>query len=512
MFQRLLSVGGFTLLSRLTGFGRDALMAWVIGHGILSDAFIVAFMFPNYFRAIFGEGAINPAFLPRYAALQAQGESDTAARFADQIFSWQMLAQLAILVGGLFAMPYIVTVLAPGFAANPAQMALTVGLARITFPYLILTLVAIQLSAMLNAIDRFWAAAAWSNFQNLGMIATLVCWRWFPNAAYAAAWGVLLGGFAQLFFMLWAARRDALDLRIVWPRWTAEVKDFFKALGAVTLGTATTLIAPMIDTVLASFLATGSRTALYYGDRINQLPLGVLGIALGTVLLPRMSALLAKNDRAGSDAAQNNAAALTLLLTLPFAAVFVAIPDTIMMAIFAHGAFDADAAAQAATALAAYGVGLPAFALVRIFASTFYARHDTATPARITFIAFAANIVMKLVLVWGLHLGVAGIALGTAFGAWLNVGQLIWTGRRRSLLAIDANLRRALLPTLLAAAGAGLGAWFGAGFAHLAEGAPWLKDLVKLAAAGALGGSLYLAIVFAFRRMLPLGRLLRSRS
>ncbi len=193
-------------------------------------------------------------------------------------------------------------------------------------------------------------------------------------------------------------------LRIVWPRWTAEVRSFFAALGAVTLGTATTLIAPMIDTVLASFLATGSRTALYYGDRINQLPLGVLGIALGTVLLPAMSARLAKNDKAGSDAAQNNAAALTLLLTLPFAAVFAAIPDTIMTAIFAHGAFDSPAAARAATALAAYGVGLPAFALVRIFASTFYARHDTATPARITFVAFGANIAMKLALVWGLHL------------------------------------------------------------------------------------------------------------
>ena len=512
MFKRLLSVGGFTLLSRITGFARDVLMAAIIGRGVLSDAFIVAFMFPNYFRSIFGEGAINPAFLPRYAALQARGEPDKAAGFADEIFSWQMLAQLAILIGGLSAMPYIVSVLAPGFAENPAQMALTVSLARITFPYLILTLVAIQLSAMLNAIDRFWAAAAWSNFQNLGMIATLVCWRWFPNAAYAAAWGVLLGGFVQLFFMLWAAKRDDLDLRIVWPRWTAEVKEFFRALGAVTLGTATTLIAPMIDTVLASFLATGSRTALYYGDRINQLPLGVLGIALGTVLLPRMSALLAKNDRAGSDAAQNNAAALTLLLTLPFAAVFAAIPDTIMTAIFAHGAFDTRAADQAATALAAYGVGLPAMALVRIFASTFYARHDTGTPARVTFIAFGANIAMKLVLVWGLHMGVAGIALGTAFGAWLNVGQLIWLGRRRDLLTVDARLTRAILPTLLAAAGTALGAYAGVRLAHAAPGAPWLRDALKLGAAGGLGGAVYLAIVFAFRRMLPLGRLARSKS
>src|SRR6202035_4650361 len=162
MFKRLLSVGGFTLLSRITGFVRDILMAWILGKGVLSDAFIVAFLFPNYFRAIFGEGTINPAFLPRYAALRAKGEVAAAELFADRIFSWQMVAQLA----------------------------LTVQLARITFPYLILTLVAVQLSAMLNAIEKFWAAAAWSNFQNLAMIATLLASRWFPNAAFAAAWGV----------------------------------------------------------------------------------------------------------------------------------------------------------------------------------------------------------------------------------------------------------------------------------------------------------------------------------
>ena len=202
---------------------------------------------------------------------------------------------------------------------------------------------------MLNAIEKFWAAAAWSNFQNLGMIATLIAWRWFPNAAYAAAWGVLLGGVAQLVFILWAGARQGLWLRLSWPRWTPEIKEFFIAFGAVTLGAASVVMAPLIDTVIASLLPTGSRTALYYADRINQLPLGVLGIALGTVLLPEMSARLAKKgDRAGSDAAQNRSAAMTLLLTLPFAAVFVAIPGTIMRAVFAHGAFDVEAANLAA--------------------------------------------------------------------------------------------------------------------------------------------------------------------
>jgi putative peptidoglycan lipid II flippase len=510
MFKRLLSVGGFTLLSRITGFVRDILMAWILGKGVLSDAFIVAFLFPNYFRSIFGEGTINPAFLPRYAALHARGEHDAAAQFADRVFSWQMWAQLFILIAALVFMPYLVHVLAPGFASNPAQFALTVNLARITFPYLILTVVAIQLSAMLNAIEKFWAAAAWSNLQNLGMIATLLAAPWFPNAAYAAAWGVMLGGVLQLFFMLWAGKRDGLSLRIALPRWTPEIKEFFKAFGAVTFGAGSVLIAPFIDTIIASLLPTGSRTALYYADRINQLPLGVLGIALGTVLLPAMSSRLALNDREGSDRAQNNSAALSLLLTLPFAAVFLTIPDTIMRAIFEHGHFDKSAAALSAIALATYGVGLPAFALVRIVASTFYARHDTMTPARATFTAIVCNIILKFILVWGFHLGIAGIALGTSLGAWINVGQLVFIGRRRGLLRISPDFSRAIVPVILGGvvtAGAACAAvQIGTQFVHAGA----LKEVILLGFAFVLCVLAYGAVVLIFRNRLPLGRFARA--
>lgn len=515
MFRRLLSVGAFTLLSRITGFVRDILMAWILGKGILSDAFIVAFLFPNYFRAIFGEGTINPAFLPRYAALHAKGEHQAAAVFADRVFSWQITAQLVILIAALVAMPLIVQALAPGFASNESQLALTVHLSRITFPYLILTVVAVQLSAMLNALEKFWAAAAWSNFLNLSMIATLLASAWFPNAAYAAAWGVLLGGVTQLFFILWAGAREGITLRIAWPRWTPEIKEFFVAFAAVTIGAASVVIAPFIDTVIASLLPTGSRTALYYADRINQLPLGVLGIALGTVLLPEMSARLAKNDRRGSDSAQNRAASLTLLLTLPFAVVFFVIPDVIMRAVFAHGAFDRAAADLSAVALAAYGVGLPAFALVRIAASTFYARHDTFTPARATFTSIAVNIALKIVFVWGFHLGIAGVAFGTAAGAWLNVAMLTWVGRRRGLIVIDSAFRRSLLPIVLAAAAAGVGAYGGAWLGAMLNvksgsfglAAETLTDGLMLALAVVLGMTAYGAAVLGFRRSLPLGRL-----
>ncbi|MGC8536566.1 MAG: murein biosynthesis integral membrane protein MurJ [Rhizomicrobium sp.] len=509
MFRRFLSVSGFTLLSRITGFIRDILQAAILGAGPLSDAFFVAFLFPSYFRSLFGEGTINPAFLPRYAALHARGEKEAAAGFADAVFSWQMAVQIVVLIAALWTMPFVVRILAPGFDGNPGQIALTAHLSRITFPYLILTVVVVQLSAMLNALEKFAAAAAWSILLNLTMIAALFASAWFPNAAVAAAWGVLAGGVAQLVFIFIAARRAGLALRLSLPRWTPEIAEFFKAFAAVTFGATSVLIAPFIDMLLASLLASGSLTALYYANRIDQLPLGVLGIALGTVLLPEMSAKLALGDVEGSDAAQNKAATLSLLSVLPFAMAFVVIPNTIMQAIFAHGHFDAHAAGISAVALGAYGVGLPAFAMVRILASTFYARHDTFTPARITAVSVAANIALKVVLVWGLSFGIGGIALGTSFGAWVNVATLLWLGRRRGLLHIGPQFRRALPAILIAAAATALGAWTGrlAGMALLPTGS--YRDLAALGFAIVLGGAGYFSSVALFRERLPLGRLSR---
>jgi len=518
MFKRLFSAGFPTLLSRITGFVRDIMMAAILGKGVLSDAFLVGFRFPNYFRSIFGEGTLNPAFLPRYAALNARGETDKAARFGDDVYSWQMLTQGVLLVVALAAMPWLVRIMAPGFVAHPGQIELAATLSRITFPYLILTVIVIQLSAMLNARDKFWAAAAWSNFLNLGMIATLLMAAWFPNAAYAAACGVLLGGVLQLVYMLWAAAGDGIRLHLRRPRWTPEIKEFFVAVGAVTFGTASVTISPFVDTIIASLLPAGSITALYYADRVNQLPLGVLGIAIGNVLLSEMSNRLAVGDVKGSDAVQNRSAALALLFTLPFLAAFLVIPATIMNATFAHGAFDRAAADLSAIALAAYGVGLPAMVLVRVAASTFYARHDTATPARATVTSIASNIAIKIVLVLGFHMGIAGIALGTALGAWVNVGVLTWFGRRRKLLQFQPVLRRSAVPILMAAVVCAAAAYGGEewarGLALTSDLRLWIlhvpasavRDVAALGMAVVAGSTGYGLVLLPFRKRLPLAR------
>ena len=507
MFKRLLSVGGFTLLSRLFGFVQNIIMAAILGDGLLSDAYFVALRLPNSFRGIFAEGAFNVAFIPRYSALRMR-EGDVAANdFADGVFSWQMAAQIVLLVAALLLMPQIVAVMAPGFAQHSGQVALAIQLSRIAFPYLILTVVAVQLSAMLNANDKFAAAAAWSVFLNLAVIGTLLASRWFTNAAYAASWGVLIAGVLQLFFIVWAAESAGLSLRLAWPRWSVQMKEFLLALGAATLGSASVQIGLVIDTVIASFLPLGVLTAISYADRINQLPLGTLGIALATVLLPEMSRRVAMNDRAGADAAQNNAAALGLFLTLPFAAAFLLIPQTIMRALFAHGAFSVAAADISASALAAYGVGLPAFVMVRVVAASFYSRGDTATPVRAMILAVLVNVGLKFLLVMGLHLGAVGVALGTSLGSWTNVSLLLFLARRRDLLRIESHLTRALPAIALAAVATGAaalgGVWLTETYAHIHR----FHNEALLAAALLCGGSAYGLVALVFRRVLPLGRL-----
>jgi len=509
MIGRLASVGGFTALSRVAGFFRDVLMAAVLGAGPASDAFMVALRLPNNFRAIFAEGAFSAAFLPRYAAAAAKdgtGPSSPAARFANDVFAWQFVAQLVLLVLALVFMRQIIAVLAPGFSDNPDQQALAVELSRITFPYLFCIAIVSQLSSMLNAANKFRAAAAAPIFLNLSMIAALACAQFFPSAAHAVAYGVLVAGILELIFIARAAARMGLALRLRWPRWNAEMRDFSSALGAAMIGAGSVEIGLFMDTLIASFLPAGDLTALYYADRINQLPMGVVGVAIGTVLLPEMSARLARNDEKGASIAQNRAVVLGLLLTLPCIAAFFIIPESLMRALFVRGAFTVDAADQAAAALSAYGVGLPAFVLLRCVTPSFYARGDTATPVWATIAGVAANIAMKFALVMGLELGVFGLALGTSFGAWTNLGVLAYLARRRSVLVATPELKRGILPVLAAAGAAGIG--FSAGEAlgqTLLAPAGGFRELIAFLIAGASGAVAFAIVVVSFRRNLPLG-------
>jgi putative peptidoglycan lipid II flippase len=453
MLRSLLSVGGFTLVSRVTGFARDAMMAAMMGAGPLSDAFLIAFRLPNHFRAIFAEGAFNAAFVPLYSKMRAAEGEDAAQRFADDMMSWQFLIQVALLAAAMLAMPWIVAALAPGFTDDPAQMDLAVVLTRITFGYLLCVTIVTQLSAMLNARGYFKAAAAAPVLLNVAMMAALAVAFLFPSAAHAAAWGVLAGGVLEILLLLVAVHRAGLRFRFKRPETTPAVRIFLTTFWPAALGSMGVQIALFADTILASFLASGELTSLYYADRINQLPMGVIGVALGTILLPDLSRRLAAGDVPGSQAAQNRAVELGLLLTLPCMALFLIIPDLIMLGLFTRGAFDAQAAAMAASVLKVYALGLPAFILIRTVTPVFHSRGDTRTPVVATFIAIAVNLAIKLVLIWGYGWGAEGLAMGTAVGAWINLGALLLLARSQSLLTASIRLKRNIAGTILAVIG-----------------------------------------------------------
>ncbi|WP_414471717.1 murein biosynthesis integral membrane protein MurJ [Microvirga sp. M2] len=450
MFKKILSVGGWTLVSRLTGFIRDVVIAAVMGVGPVADAFFVAFRIPNHFRAIFGEGAFNNAFLPAYAQVLETGGEKAAKSFAGRIVTLMLIVQIGLLVAAFLAMPVVVRLLAPGFSEDPAKFDLAVSLTRITFPYLLLITIVTIYSAILNAHDRFWAAAAAPVLLNVAMIAALAVVFLFPNAGYAAAWGVTVSGALQLVLVWWETKRALASPGIERPRMDRPMKTFFKALGPAVIGSAGVQLAIFADTIIASFLPTGAVSSLYYADRLYQLPLGVIGIAAGTVLLPEMSRRIASGDEAGAYAAQNRTIGLTLALAAPFLVAFLVMPDLIMSALFQRGAFDAEAARRSGAVLAAYGLGLPAAVLIRSAVSSFYARSDTATPLIASLTAVGVNVVVKILLMD--TYGVVGLALGTAIGVWVNLALLFVLAYRRGWTAPNRSLGRTCLAIVAASA------------------------------------------------------------
>jgi putative peptidoglycan lipid II flippase len=440
MLGRIFTVGGYTLLSRLTGLARDIMLAAILGAGPIADAFLVAWRLPNNFRAIFAEGAFNTAFIPAYAHVHGRGGGASARLFADRIFTLLFLTQLVLLVLAWVFMPQALRLLAPGFTDEPEQRRLAIELTRITFPYLLLITIVTLYGGILNVMQRFATAAAASIFLNLSMMATLALAAFFPTAGHAAAWGVLISGFLQYFLVAGDLARHGGLPRFAMPRLDEDVRAFFRAIGPATLGSMGTQVAVFADTIIATFLPAGALSALYYAERLYQLPIGVIGIAVGTVLLPEMSRRLSADDVAGAAAAQRRAFDLTLLATVPFVAAFIVVPDPIVRAIFAHGAYTAANAAEAARTLAAYAVGLIPFVMIRSAVATFYARKDTATPVKASLTGLAINVLLKVALMGSL--AQVGLALATAVGAWINLLLVLYFAVRRGYLELDRALLR----------------------------------------------------------------------
>ena len=475
------TVGGLTLLSRLAGFVRDILTAAVLGAGPAADAFFVALKLPNMFRRLFAEGAFSVAFVPLFTETLEREGRDAAQRFAGRA-AGVLLAVLIPLTGlAIAAMPWIIPLLAPGFTDEPAKFALTVDLARLTFPYLLLVALVALLGGVLNALGRFAPFAAAPVAFNLTLIAALLAaprLELDPGPALAAA--VSLSGVVQVVWMVAACRAAGVRLRVAWPRLTPDIRRLFRLAGPAALGAGVMQINLFLNMVIASLLPSGAVSYLYYADRLNQMPLGIIGIAIGTALLP----LLSRHAAAGNVEAlrhdTSRAMEFGLLLGLPAAVALGVAGHAIVTVLFQRGAFGpADVTATAWT-LAAYAVGIPAFVVAKVLSAAFFARQDTGTPVRIALAVTAANIALALALLpW---LAQAGIALATGMAAWLNLVLLGVTLHRRGQLGLDARFRHR--GPRIAAAALGMGAGLAAGVTLLA---PWLESGVMLVRVAALG-------------------------
>ncbi len=444
LFRAMATVGGYTMLSRLLGFARDVLIATLVGAGTVTDAFFVAFKLPNLFRRLFAEGAFNAAFVPLFAGLLETEGRDTARLFAERALSLLALVLLGLTILVELAMPLVMYVFAPGFAEVPGKMALTTEMSRITFPYLLFISLVSLLSGVLNSLGRFAAAAAAPVILNLCLIGALLGLSpLMPTQGHALAWGVALAGVLQFLWLIWNCHKAGMDFYLPRPRWTPRIRLLVRRIGPGALGAGVYQVNLVVDTILASLVGTGAVSFLFYADRLTQLPLGVVGTAVGIALLP----LLSRQIRAGQDGAaldsQNRAVEVALLLTLPAAVALFVVAGPLVGGLFQHGAFSQEDRVATAHALMAFSVGLPAYVLVKVLAPGFFAREDTATPVKVAGVALVANIVLNLLLMG--PLGHVGIALATALAQWLNAILLALLLVRRGVYRWDARLKRRLV-------------------------------------------------------------------
>jgi putative peptidoglycan lipid II flippase len=461
--RAIATLGGWTMASRLLGFIRDILLASVIGAGTVADAFFVAFKFPNFFRRLFAEGAFNAAFVPLFTERLTRDGIAPARDFGAQVASVMVTFMLCFTFVMQLAMPWLMYVIAPGFADEPDKFQLAIELTRLTFPYLMFMALTALLAGMLNSMQRFAAAAAAPVLLNIVMIAALALLRSGEIAmpGHTLATAVSIAGAGQFVLLVLATRKAGLLLRLPLPRLTPGVRRVFRLMVPGLIGAGVVQVNLVIDVVLASTLPEGSVSWLYFADRVNQLPLGVVGVAVGVALLPMLSRHLSAGDDAAAAHTQNRAIEFALFLTVPAAAALITIPGPVVTVLFERGAFQAEDAVATTKALAAFAVGLPAYVLIKALTPGFFARQDTKTPVKIAVASMTANVLFAVVLMQ--FLAHVGIALATAGSAWMNAGLLAVVLHRRDQLRLDVRLR-GRVPRILLAALCMVGALWGGAF------------------------------------------------
>lgn len=435
-------IGGLTLVSRVLGFARDLLMAAALGAGPVADAFFAALRFPNLFRRLFAEGAFSQAFVPVYSKTLAEQGKEAADRLASEALAVLVLATSVLTALAIVFMPWINRLLFAGYADDPEIFGLATLLTQITMPYLVGVSIATLFSGALNAHGRFFAAAAAPTLLNLCLLAALLFFRdTSEQAAFAAAIAVSISGVLQAAWVAWGARRSGVRTRPSAPRLTPNVKRLLALAAPAAIAGGALQINVMISQILASF-EDGAISLLNYADRLYQMPLGLIGVAVSVAMLPRLSRLVAAEDHAGARGALDEAVNLSMAFTLPAAAAMLAFPAYLLEGLFARNAFTAEDARNCAMALFHYGWGVPAFVLAKIYAPGFFAREDTKAPMRFAIISMVVNTALGAALFFGLRSmgmpGFPGLAIATSVAAWVNVLMMIAALSQRGAYAPSA--------------------------------------------------------------------------
>jgi putative peptidoglycan lipid II flippase len=495
------TIGGLTLVSRILGFAREMIFSRVMGAGMAADAFALAFLIPNLFRRLFGEGAFSAGFVPLFSGrLNADGGTEEARRFAEEVLA--VFLPILMLVTAVFVigMPSFVWLIASGWRDDPAKFELAVQLTRITFPYLIFISLVSLFSGVLNSLARFTAAAFAPALLNIALIAALlIVPAGGPATAEAMAIGVVAGGILQLALCWGSVRRAGLKLRLRAPKMTPGVRELLILILPATLGSGIYYISQLFYAYFATSLPEGSLVYLGFADRLNQLPLAIIGSALGTAILPAISRAVDRGEDSAAAQVQGQATELAMLLTLPAAVALAVTSGPIVAALFQGGRFTAEDSATTALVLSIIVAGLPAYVLIKVLTPGFYARKDMKTPLYIALAMLVVGVALNFALIP--VMGIAALAFTTATSAWLNALLLYGILHGRNHFRIQPVLWGRLVRQLVAAAAMGAALWgarqvFAGWFAGSAG-----ERLVAVAALVGIGGVVYFAVAWTIGAM-----------
>jgi putative peptidoglycan lipid II flippase len=498
-----------TLVSRISGLARDIVLAYSFGATYAADAFYVAFRIPNFFRRIFGEGAFSQAFVPVLSEYRSKTDMDAIRVFISHVSAALGLALLLIVLVGIAGSKLIITGLAPGFLDDPEKFDITVTMLQICFPYLLFISLVAMTAGIMNAYHHFVVPAFTPVLLNLCMIgAALILAPLMEGSALALAWGVFIAGAVQLLFQLPMLRRMKLLVRPRLDTKDAGVRKVGKLMIPAIIGSSAAQISLLVNTILASFLVTGSVTWLYYSDRLMEFPLGIFGIALATVILPALADTHQTKSREEFSSLLDWAMRWAVLIGLPATVALVLLSEALLATLLQYGEFLPRDVEMAGKSLMAFSLGLPGLILVKVLAPGFYARQDTRTPAKIAIISVAVNIVFSLLLVMPLQH--TGLALALTISAYVNSAMLYLALRREGVYALHAGWLAFFLRISLACAGMGLVLYFGVGELATWINAGLLERAGRLAMLILSGAVVYFLLVALLG--VPVKAMLRSSS